>query len=62
MKSRGQALDQEDFWIKVDDYRQLALSRHAAFMQQVARLETYCLDRVFRRPRFRTLWLTVQQI
>jgi hypothetical protein len=37
----------EDFWIKVDDYQQLALSRHAAFMQHVARLETQFLDRFF---------------
>jgi hypothetical protein len=37
----------EDFWIRVDDYQQLALSKHAAFMTQVAKLETRFLDRVF---------------
>jgi hypothetical protein len=37
----------EDFWITVDDYQKLALSRHAAFMQQVAKLETRFLDRIF---------------
>lgn len=37
----------EDFWIRVDDYKKLALSRHAAFMTQVAQLETRFLDRVF---------------
>src|SRR5450631_4240180 len=39
----------EDFWIKVDDYQRLALSRHAAFMQQVAKLETRFLDATFGR-------------
>src|SRR5437588_2527312 len=37
----------EDFWIRVDDYQNLALSRHAAFMTGVAKLETRFLDRVF---------------
>jgi hypothetical protein len=37
----------EDFWIRLDDYQQVALSRHSAFMQQVARLESRFLDRVF---------------
>jgi hypothetical protein len=37
----------EDFWIRVDDFKNLALSRHAAFMTQVARLETHLLDWVF---------------
>jgi hypothetical protein len=37
----------EDFWVRVDDYRQLALSKHAAFMTQVAKLETSFLDKVF---------------
>lgn len=37
----------EDFWIRVDDYQELALSRHTAFLQQVAGLETRFLDRVF---------------
>jgi hypothetical protein len=37
----------EDFWVRVDDYQRLALSRHAAFMQQVARLESSFLNRVF---------------
>jgi hypothetical protein len=36
----------EDFWIRVDDFRNLALTRHAAFMTQVARLETRLLDRI----------------
>jgi hypothetical protein len=37
----------EDFWVTVDDYQKSALSKHAAFMQQVARLETHFLDIVF---------------
>jgi hypothetical protein len=37
----------EDFWVKADDYQRLALSRHAAFMTQVAKLESAFLDRVF---------------
>jgi hypothetical protein len=37
----------EDFWIRVDDFRNLALSRHTAFMTQVADLETRFLNRVF---------------
>jgi hypothetical protein len=37
----------EDFWIRVDDYQKLALSRHAAFMTQVAKLESRLLDGVF---------------
>jgi hypothetical protein len=37
----------EDFWVRVDDSKRLALSRHAAFMTQVAKLETRFLDRVF---------------
>jgi hypothetical protein len=37
----------EDFWVRVDDFQNLALSRHATFMTQVARLETQFLDRSF---------------
>ena len=37
----------EDFWIRVDDFKDLALTRHAAFMTGVAKLETRLLDRVF---------------
>jgi hypothetical protein len=37
----------EDFWVRVDDYQKLALSRAAAFMTQVARFESRFLDRVF---------------
>jgi hypothetical protein len=37
----------EDFWISVDDYKNLALSRHATFMTQVAKLESGFLDLVF---------------
>jgi|SRR6267142_526169 len=37
----------EDFWVRVDDYQKLALSRNAAFMTQVAKLQTRFLDRVF---------------
>jgi hypothetical protein len=42
----------EDFWVRVDDFQNLALTRHAAFMTQVARLETRFLDRVFGRKLF----------
>lgn len=37
----------EDFWVRVDDYQRLALTRHAAFMTQLAQLETHFLDRLF---------------
>jgi hypothetical protein len=37
----------EDFWIQVDDFKNLALTKHAAFMTEVAKLETRFLDRVF---------------
>jgi hypothetical protein len=37
----------EDFWIRVDDFQNLALTHHAAFMTGVANLETRFLDRVF---------------
>src|SRR5437867_8392083 len=37
----------QDFWIRVDDYKQVALSGHTRFMQEVARLETVALDRLF---------------
>lgn len=37
----------EDFWVRVDDFKNLALTRHAAFMSEVAKLETRFLDRVF---------------
>lgn len=37
----------EDFWVVVDEYQKLPLSRHAAFMTEVAKLETRFLDRVF---------------
>jgi hypothetical protein len=37
----------EDFWIRVDDFQNLALTRHAAFMTGIAKLETRFLDRVF---------------
>ena len=37
----------EDFWVRAHDYQRLALSRHAAFMTQVAKLESAFLDRVF---------------
>jgi hypothetical protein len=37
----------EDFWIRVDDFKNSALTRHAAFMTQVAKLETQFLNRLF---------------
>jgi len=37
----------EDFWIRVDDFQNLALTRHAAFMTGVAKLETQFLNRLF---------------
>lgn len=37
----------EDFWIRVHDYQKLALSKHAAFITQIAKLETEFLDRIF---------------
>jgi len=37
----------EDFWIRVDDFQNLALTRHATFMTGIAKLETRFLDLVF---------------
>jgi hypothetical protein len=37
----------EDFWIRVDDFQNQSLTRHAAFVTQVAQLESKLLDRVF---------------
>jgi hypothetical protein len=37
----------EDFWIRVDDFKNSALTRHAAFLTQVAKLETQFLNRLF---------------
>jgi hypothetical protein len=37
----------EDLWIRVHDYQKLALSKHALFMTQVAKLETHIFDRLF---------------
>jgi hypothetical protein len=37
----------EDFWIRADDFQTIALSRHTAFMQQVAILESGWLDKCF---------------
>lgn len=37
----------EDVWVRVDDYKLAALSKHTAFMKQVAQFETYLLNRLF---------------
>lgn len=37
----------EKFWVQLDDYKILALSRHTAFMQQVAVFESRLLDWLF---------------
>lgn len=37
----------EDFWIRIDDYQKLALSKHAAFMTGVSQLESRLLDHIF---------------
>jgi hypothetical protein len=37
----------EDFWVRVDDYQRLSLTRHTAFMKQVAEIETRLLDKLF---------------
>jgi hypothetical protein len=37
----------EEFWVRVDDYLRLSLSRHTVFFQQVAKLESSWLDRLF---------------
>jgi hypothetical protein len=37
----------EDFWVRLDDFQNLTLTRHAAFTTGVAKLETRFLDRVF---------------
>jgi len=39
----------EDFWIRVDDRKNLARSRNTKFMQSIASLETSFLDRLFGR-------------
>lgn len=37
----------EDFWIIMDDFKNLALSKHIAFLTRIAELETRILDRIF---------------
>ena len=37
----------EDWWVKLDDERNSAVSRHTAFMREVARLAGDVFDRVF---------------
>jgi hypothetical protein len=37
----------EDFWVRVDDFQRTTLSNHTTFLQQVARLESSWLDRLF---------------
>jgi hypothetical protein len=37
----------EQWWIHVDDYRDVLLSRHSAFMRRVARLTKAVLDKIF---------------
>lgn len=37
----------EDFWIRLDDYRRLAVSQNSMFLQDVAKLETRLLNRIF---------------
>jgi hypothetical protein len=37
----------EEWWIRLSDKQSLAISRHAAFMREVARLETQLLDGLF---------------
>jgi hypothetical protein len=37
----------EDFWVKLDDYRTVAISRHTEFMRQIAALESLILKRMF---------------
>ncbi len=37
----------QDVWVRVDDYQKFALSKHATFLTQVARLETGFLDWLF---------------
>lgn len=42
----------EDLWVEVDEFKNLALSRHTAFMSRVARLETKILDLLFGQKLF----------
>ena len=37
----------EDVWVQVDDFRDIPVSKHAAFMARVARLETIVLEFMF---------------
>lgn len=37
----------EEVWVRVDDFRKLALTRHAAFLTGIARLETRLFERIF---------------
>src|SRR2546423_9241881 len=37
----------ELWWIKVDDYQKLSLSRHVAFIKMLATVVTYIFDRLF---------------
>jgi hypothetical protein len=49
----------EDFWISVDDYQKMALSRHTTFMVEVANIETRFLDRLFGQRLFSVQLLCV---
>jgi hypothetical protein len=50
----------EEWWVKLRDQEDSAISRHAAFMRAVARLATHGFDRVFgeRIFSFRALWVS----
>jgi len=50
----------EEWWVKLRDQEDSAISRHAAFMRAVARLATHGFDRVFgeRVFSFRALWVS----
>jgi hypothetical protein len=37
----------EEWWIKVDDYKKQAISKHTAFIKALASLVTNIFDRVF---------------
>jgi hypothetical protein len=49
----------EDFWIRLDAYQRSALSRNNLFLQQIGKLETRILDRVFGHKLFSSQALVV---
>ena len=42
----------EDLWLRIEEHKEIFLSRHAAFMREVARLTNVGFDRLFGKKLF----------